>query len=125
MDRILGIDLGTTNSLIAVMEGEHPRVIADPRTGKSLLPSVVAIAPDGAVHVGDEAIALEPHLSREEGGRVHTVGFPGGEHGAVIRSVKRYMGLGGGDVAAEDRARYTFADMSGAVVRFQIGRRTC
>ncbi|HSR57843.1 MAG TPA: molecular chaperone DnaK [Candidatus Binataceae bacterium] len=124
MDRILGIDLGTTNSLIAVMEGEHPRVIADPGTGKSLLPSVVAIAPDGAVHVGDEAIALEPHLSREEGGRVHAVGFPGGEYGAVVRSVKRYMGLGGGEVAPEDRVRYTFADLTGAVVRFQIGRRT-
>ena len=124
MDRIFGIDLGTTNSLIAVMEGEHPRVIADPRTGKALLPSVVAIAPDGTVHVGDEAIALEPHLSREEGGRVHAVGFPGGEYGAVIRSVKRYMGLGGGEVAPEDRVRYTFADLSGAVVRFQIGRRT-
>lgn len=124
MDRILGIDLGTTNSLIAVMEGEHPRVIAEPGTGKSLLPSVVAIAPDGAVHVGDEAIALEPHLSREEGGRVHAVGFPGGEYGAVVRSVKRYMGLGGGEVAPEDRVRYTFADLTGAVVRFQIGRRT-
>jgi Fe-S protein assembly chaperone HscA len=124
MDRILGIDLGTTNSLIAVMEGERPRVIPDPRTGKSLLPSVVAIAPDGKVHVGDQAIELEPHVSREEGGRVHAVGFPGGEFGAVIRSVKRYMGLGGGEVAPEDRVRYTFADLSGAVVRFQVGRRT-
>ncbi|MFI5352795.1 MAG: Hsp70 family protein, partial [Candidatus Binatales bacterium] len=45
MERIFGIDLGTTNSLIAVMDGETPRVIADPRTGNPLLPSVVALAP--------------------------------------------------------------------------------
>ncbi len=123
MSRIFGIDLGTTNSLIAVMEGEQTRVIPDPRTGNPLLPSVVAIAPDGAVHVGESAIALEPHLSREEGGRVHAVGFAGGEYGAVIRSVKRYMGLGGDEVGPEERMRYTFADLSGKTVRFQIGKR--
>ncbi|HKM99672.1 MAG TPA: Fe-S protein assembly chaperone HscA [Candidatus Binataceae bacterium] len=124
MSRILGIDLGTTNSLIAAMENGAPRVIADPATGETLLESVVAIAPDGAVHVGSSAIEMEPHLSVEKNGRVSAVGFPGGEYGAVIRSVKRYMGLGGGEVAPEDRSRYTFADLSGPVVRFQIGKRT-
>ena len=124
MSRILGIDLGTTNSLIAAMENGAPRVIADPATGETLLESVVAIAPDGAVHVGSSAIEMEPHLSVEKNGRVSAVGFPGGEYGAVIRSVKRYMGLGGDEVAPEDRSRYTFADLSGPVVRFQIGKRT-
>jgi molecular chaperone DnaK len=123
MSRILGIDLGTTNSLIAAMDGGAPRVIADPETGERLLPSVVAIGPDGATHVGARAIEMEPHLSVEADGRVSAVGFPGGEYGAVIRSVKRYMGLGGDEVAVEDRARYTFADLSGALVRFQIGKR--
>jgi len=123
MSRILGIDLGTTNSLIAMMANGAPRVIADVDTGETLLESVVAIAPDGEVHVGSPAIELEPHLSREKDGRVSAVGFPGGEYGAVIRSVKRYMGLGGDEVAPEDRTRYTFADMSGPVVRFQIGKR--
>ncbi len=123
MSRIFGIDLGTTNSLIAVMEGDKARVIADPRTENALLPSVVAIAPDGRVHVGDEAIAMEPHLSREQDGRVSAVGFPGGEYGAVIRSVKRYMGLGGGEVADQERRRYMFADLSGPVVRFKVGKR--
>ena len=33
------------------------------------------------------------------------------------------MGLGGDEVAPEDRARYTFADLTGPVVRFQIGKR--
>ena len=124
MARIFGIDLGTTNSLIAVMEDGRAQVIADPASGNALLPSVVALAPDGQVFVGDEAIALEPHLSVERDGRVSAVGFPGGEFGAVVRSVKRYMGRGGADLADEDRRRYTFTDLSGPVVRFQVGSRT-
>jgi Fe-S protein assembly chaperone HscA len=123
MPRIFGIDLGTTNSLIAAMENGEPRVIAVGHNDSALLPSVVAIAPDGAVTVGDRAIEMEPHLTVERDGRVSAVGFAGGEYGAVIRSVKRYMGLGGDEIAPEDRARYTFADLSGPVVRFQIGKR--
>ena len=123
MARIFGIDLGTTNSLIAVMEHGRPRVIADPVSGHALLPSVVALAPDGKMVVGDQAIALEPHLSVERDGRVSAVGFPGGEFGAVVRSVKRYMGRGGAELADEDRRRYTFTDLTGAVVKFQVGAR--
>ncbi len=123
MERIFGIDLGTTNSLIAVMDGAVPRVIPDPRTGSPLLPSVVALAPDGSVLVGAAAIELEPHLSVERDGQISAVGFPGGEQGAVIRSVKRYMGLGGDELAAADSHRYTFTDLSGPVVRFQVGER--
>src|ERR1700719_4210776 len=124
MARIFGIDLGTTNSLIAVMEDGRPRVIADPANGNALLPSVVALAPDGKVFVGDEAIAMEPHLTVERNGRVAVVDFHAGEKGAVVRSVKRYMGRGGSDLADEDRRRYTFTDLSGPVVRFQVGSRT-
>ena len=123
MSRIFGIDLGTTNSLIAAMEAGAPRVLDVGEKGSALLPSVVAIAPNGAVTVGERAIAMEPHLTVERDGRVSAVGFAGGEYGAVIRSVKRYMGLGGDEIAPEDRARYTFADLSGPVVRFQIGKR--
>src|ERR1700691_5301335 len=123
MARIFGIDLGTTNSLIATMENGAPRVIAVGEKGSALLPSVVAIAPDGAVTVGERAVEMEPHLTVERDGRVSAVGFAGGEYGAVIRSVKRYMGLGGDEIAPEDRARYTFTDLSGPVVRFQIGKR--
>ncbi|HLX04480.1 MAG TPA: Fe-S protein assembly chaperone HscA, partial [Candidatus Binatus sp.] len=123
MARIFGIDLGTTNSLIAAMENGEPRVIPVGENGTALLPSVVAIAPDGSVTVGERAIEMEPHLTVERDGRVSAVGFAGGEYGAVIRSVKRYMGLGGDEIAPEDRARYTFTDLSGPVVRFQIGKR--
>ncbi|HYA34863.1 MAG TPA: Fe-S protein assembly chaperone HscA [Candidatus Binataceae bacterium] len=113
--RIFGIDLGTTNSLIAAMDGDRPRVFEDPRTGAKVLPSVVAVGPDGPVAVGEDAIALEPQLSQgreSDGGNV-----------AVIRSVKRYMGLGGSEVAPEDQSRYAFADLTGPVVRFKSGSR--
>src|SRR5216683_7788244 len=123
MANIFGIDLGTTNSLIAAMENGAPKVIAERDSGATLLPSVVAIAPDGAVMVGERAIEMEPHLTVERDGKVSAVGYPGGEYGAVIRSVKRYMGLGGDELAPEDRARYTFTDVTGPVVRFQIGKR--
>ncbi len=124
MSTIFGIDLGTTNSLIAVMDGDVPRVIADAETGNPLLPSVVALSPDGSVNVGERAIELEPHLSVERYGQVCPVGFAGGEYGAVVRSVKRYMGLGGAELAAEDQHRYSFVDFTGSVVRFRVGSRT-
>ncbi|MGD0073369.1 MAG: Fe-S protein assembly chaperone HscA [Candidatus Binataceae bacterium] len=124
MTTIFGIDLGTTNSLIAVMDGDRPRVIADPKTGDPLLPSVVALAPDACVAVGQKAIELEPHFNVERDGQICAVGMAGGDYGAVIRSVKRYMGLGGGEVAPEDRQRYAFADLTGPVVRFKVGSRS-
>ena len=43
MSKIIGIDLGTTNSVVAVMEGSEPTVIANPE-GNRLTPSVVAFA---------------------------------------------------------------------------------
>ena len=51
---ILGIDLGTTNSLGAYMTPTGPVVIRD-ATGNGLVPSVIAFAPDGRVTVGSEA----------------------------------------------------------------------
>src|SRR5271170_5924146 len=136
MSRIFGIDLGTTNSLIALMEGKTPRVLAGPAHASALLPSVVAIAPGGEVSVCESAIKKEPRLTKDprltddnrgpasHGGRSLAAGYTGGENGAVIRSIKRYMGLGGDEVAPEDRRRYAFTDFSGPVVRFQIGQRS-
>jgi len=123
MSRIFGIDLGTTNSLIALMNDKVPRVVSDPVSGNPLLPSVVAFDPDGAVFVGARAIEMEAHLSVEKDGHVSATGFAGGTSGAVVRSIKRYMGLGGDELASEDRLRYTFADVSGPVVHFQVGPR--
>jgi Fe-S protein assembly chaperone HscA len=107
MSRIFGIDLGTTHSLIAVIDNGTPRVLADP-AGGALLPSVVAFLDDNRTCVGTAAVELEAS------GDVNAV---------VIRSVKRYMGLGQGDLAPEDRLRYSFVDTTSPVVSFKVGAR--
>jgi len=102
VERIVGIDLGTTNSLIAFVDGDTPRVIPDAQTGDPLLPSVVAFLSDGQIEVGQNAKALlvDQPLT-------------------TIQSVKRFMGLGMEHVSAEDRRRYRFADEAG-IVRFAL-----
>jgi Fe-S protein assembly chaperone HscA len=102
VERIVGIDLGTTNSLIAFIDGDTPRVIADPRTGEPLLSSVVSFLEDNSVVVGRQAKerALEYPLT-------------------TIQSVKRFMGLGMEHVNEDDRRHYRFADSQG-IVRFAL-----
>ncbi|WP_417796200.1 Fe-S protein assembly chaperone HscA [Terasakiella pusilla] len=76
----IGIDLGTTNSVVAVSKGETPEVLRD-ENGKGLVPSVVAYAPDGSAIVGN--LAKQLLLMRPE---------------TVVSSVKRLMGRGLADV---------------------------
>lgn len=52
---IAGIDLGTTNSLLAVMQDNQPEVVVHRTTGKTLCPSIVFFDSDGTVIVGEEA----------------------------------------------------------------------
>ena len=106
MERIVGIDLGTTNSLIAAVDDAGPQVIADSETGQKTLPSIVSFLPNDRVVVGREAgeLARTQPLS-------------------TIRSVKRFMGLGMEHVSPEDRQRYRFVDDQGdtsSLVRFAI-----
>ena len=54
MGKIIGIDLGTTNSCVAVMEGNEPVVIANDE-GRRTTPSVVAFMKNGERKVGDPA----------------------------------------------------------------------
>ncbi len=112
MERIVGIDLGTTNSLVAWLDDATPRVIADPATGRVIVPSVVSFPTNGCGDsggpiVGDEARALAPTAPA-----------------TTIESVKRFMGLGREHLSAADRQRYTFAEDDGRVLRFTIGERT-
>ena len=51
MGKIIGIDLGTTNSVVAVMEGSDPKVITNEEGGRTT-PSVVGFGRDGEVMVG-------------------------------------------------------------------------
>ena len=105
MERIVGIDLGTTNSLIAYIDEETPRVIPDANTGSNLLPSVVSVLPDGSSLIGQPAIEREAE---------HPL--------TTLRSVKRFMGLGIEHVSQEDQRRYAFTDQQGAqsIVRFAL-----
>ena len=54
MGKIIGIDLGTTNSVVAIMEGKEPKIITNEEGGR-LTPSVVAFDDKGEVLVGQIA----------------------------------------------------------------------
>ena len=54
MAKVIGIDLGTTNSVVAVIEGGEPKVIVN-EEGSRLTPSVVAFTKDGEILVGQVA----------------------------------------------------------------------
>src|SRR6187200_2553848 len=54
LSKVVGIDLGTTNSLVAYVKDGVPIVIRD-RSGDGLVPSVVSVTEDGTVFVGREA----------------------------------------------------------------------
>ena len=64
MSKIIGIDLGTTNSVVAVMEGGEPVVITNPEGGR-LTPSVVAFTKTGERLVGPGRQAPGGDQSRE------------------------------------------------------------
>ena len=78
----VGIDLGTTNSVVAVSSDQKPEVLRD-EDGKALVPSIVAYAPDGSAIVGGMARNLL--LDRPD---------------CVVGSIKRLMGRGVEDVKA-------------------------
>ena len=104
MSRIVGIDLGTTNSLVAHVEGGIPRVIPDAE-GRALLPSIVAWTSNGVV-VGE---AARRQLARNSARTVY--------------SVKRLMGRGYDDVK-DELARLPFEVTPQAeVVSIRIGDR--
>ena len=103
MERIVGIDLGTTNSLIAAVGDDGPQVLADVDTGQKIIPSVVCFLDNERVVVGREAGELA---------RTQPL--------TTIRSVKRFMGVGMEHVSAEDHRRYRFADDASGLVRFAI-----
>ena len=106
MSKVVGIDLGTTNSLVAFVGRDGPFVIRD-GAGDGLLPSVVSIDRDDVVYVGREA---ERRLLADPGRAVY--------------SVKRLMGRGADDVR-EEAAHFPFRlrGDNGGVVRIGLGDR--
>ncbi len=105
MARIVGIDLGTTNSLVAYMDAGQPKVIPG-QNGRTLVPSVVALTDNGLI-VGDPA---KEHLIRNPE--------------RTIYSIKRFMGKGLADVR-EELAYFPYKlHEQGGVIRIQIGEKS-
>jgi len=103
--RPIGIDLGTTNSLVAYVKDGRPEVIADCNADR-LLPSVVHYDAHGGVVVGRAAQARAAEAPRE-----------------TIVSVKRFMGKGGDDPETRRLGPYAFAAPAPGeanVVRFEV-----
>src|SRR5262252_3476467 len=108
MGRIVGIDLGTTNSLVAYVDSQtaQPKCIPGP-LGRTLCPSVVSLDADGSIIVGEPAqrrLLTQPERS--------------------IYSVKRLMGRGPADVQAELKLFPFRVDPSSQnIIRVQLGEK--
>jgi molecular chaperone HscA len=93
----VGIDLGTTNSLVATVRSSIPEVLSD-EDGRALLPSIVRYLPNGHANIGYKAQA-------------HRTTDPKN----TIVSVKRFMGRGLKDIAHAENMPYDFVDAPGMV----------
>ncbi|CAJ0808893.1 MULTISPECIES: Fe-S protein assembly chaperone HscA [Ralstonia] len=93
----VGIDLGTTNSLVASVRSSVPEVLPDDQ-GRPLLPSVVRYLATGGAHIGYKAQAEAVRDPKN-----------------TIISVKRFMGRGLKDVAHIENTPYDFVDAPGMV----------
>ncbi len=100
-DKVVGIDLGTTNSLVAWMDLTRPEVLP-------IVPSIVSLSPSGEIIVGDKA-------------RQELIDHPD----RTIYSVKRLMGRGIADVQEELKLfPFRIADDSESIIRVRLGVKT-
>ncbi|WP_092415744.1 Fe-S protein assembly chaperone HscA [Collimonas sp. OK307] len=93
----VGIDLGTTNSLVATVRNSIPEVLND-EAGRPLMPSIVRYLPNGNAHIGYKAQAAQTTDPKN-----------------TILSVKRFMGRGLKDIAYAENLPYDFLDVPGMV----------
>jgi len=106
MSNVVGIDLGTTNSLVAYSRDGQPVVIRD-ASGDALVPSIVSLGEDGTIFVGREA--QRRLLTAPE---------------RTVYSVKRFMGRGIEDVAGEaSLLPFSVSGDPSGVVRIGLGDR--
>jgi molecular chaperone DnaK len=101
MAKVIGIDLGTTNSVVAVMEGGDPVVIPNAEGGRTT-PSVVAFTKDGERLVGQ--VARRQAITNPKN---------------TVFSIKRFMGRKGGEVTAE-RSRVPYEVRTDAQGRVEV-----
>ena len=97
MARAVGIDLGTTNSVVSVLEGGEPTVIANAE-GARTTPSIVAFAKNGEVLVGE--VAKRQAVTNVE---------------RTLRSVKRHMGDSAWSTRIDDKS-YTAPEISARIL---------
>src|SRR5213079_284391 len=83
--KVIGIDLGTTNSVVAVMEGGQPEVIVN-QEGSRLTPSVVAFTKEGERLVGQ--VAKRQAVTNPDN---------------TVFSIKRFMGRKFGEISSEQK----------------------
>lgn len=103
-EKIIGIDLGTTNSVVAVMEGNEPKVIAN-QEGNRITPSVVAFTDKGDILVGDPAKRQAVTNPRR-----------------TIYSIKRFMGRRHAEVESEEKlVPYQITGGPNDLVKVQVG----
>src|SRR4051794_35138353 len=104
MSHVVGIDLGTTNSLVAYVKDGVPEVIRDEH-GDALVPSVVSVGDAGTIHVGREA---ERRLLTQAQRTAY--------------SVKRFMGKGREDVQHEaEHFPFRVSGEAGGVLKIGVG----
>ena len=103
MSKIIGIDLGTTNSVVAVMEGGEPTVITNSEGGRTT-PSVVAFAKDGNRLVGQ--VAKRQAVTNPEN---------------TVYSIKRFMGRRFDEVSEEKKQVPYGVKAAGSDVRIDAG----
>jgi molecular chaperone DnaK len=107
MNEIVGIDLGTTNSLIGVMDAGFPILLAD-KNGARLTPSVVHLPDDGPPLVGQPAARMR--ALKPEG---------------TVYSIKRFMGLRGDELRESDGdVAYQLERANGKPVRVMAKERS-
>jgi Fe-S protein assembly chaperone HscA len=105
--KIVGIDLGTTNSLVAIMDLTGPEIIQDPE-GNKIVPSIVSLTDDNRLVAGEPARELL--LTRPE---------------RTVYSVKRLMGRGVQDIQEELKLfPFRIAEDSESVIKLKLGNRT-
>src|SRR5512133_3373728 len=85
MAKIIGIDLGTTNSVVAIMEGDQPKVLVNAQ-GSRLTPSVVAFTDKGEILVGQTA--KHQQITNPKN---------------TVFSIKRFMGRRHNEVSQEEK----------------------
>src|SRR5207249_10028207 len=119
MAKVIGIDLGTTNSVVAVVEGGNPTVIAN-QEGSRLTPSVAGFTKEGEVLVGQ--VAKRQAITNPENTIFSIKRFMGRRYDEVLQEIKlvpyKVAKAPNGDVRVEIRGKqYSPPEISAMILR--------